>query len=47
MKAIANLFDLGDEITAQRISDYGYPAPDEAYPIPDAPQARKIQQVLA
>ena len=47
VKALANLFDLGDEITAQRISDYGYPMPDEPHPIPNAPQARKIQQVMA
>jgi hypothetical protein len=47
VKALAHLFDLGDEITAQRLSDYGYPAPDQPHPIPDAPQTRKIQQVLA
>jgi hypothetical protein len=47
VRALANLFDLGDEITAERLSDYGYPDPDEAHPIPDAPQARKIRQVLA
>jgi hypothetical protein len=47
VRALANLFDLGDEITAGRLSDYGYPDPDEAHPIPDAPQARKIRQVLA
>lgn len=47
VRALANLFDLGNEITAERLSDYGYPAPDEAHSIPDAPQARKIRQVLA
>jgi len=47
VRALANLFDLGDEITAEQLSDYGYPGPDEAHPIPDAPQARKIRQVLA
>jgi hypothetical protein len=47
VRALANLFDLGDETTAEGLSDYGYPGPDEAHPIPDAPQARKIEQVLA
>lgn len=46
VKALAHLFDLGDEITAKQLSDYGYPAPDQPHPIPDAPQTRKIQQVL-
>ena len=47
VKALAHLFDLGDEITAERISDYGYPAPDQPHPIPNEPQARKIEQVMA
>ena len=47
VKALAHLFDLGDEITAAGLSDYGYPEPDEPHPIPDAAQARKIEQVLA
>jgi hypothetical protein len=45
VRALAHLFDLGDEITAERISDYGYPEPHEAHPIPNACQARKIAQV--
>lgn len=47
VKALANIFDLGDEITAEKLSDYGYPAPDQPHPIPDEPQIRKIKQVLA
>ncbi len=47
VRALAHLFDLGDEIEAERLSDYGYPEPHEAHPIPDAPQFRKIDQVLA
>ncbi|MDP6778545.1 MAG: hypothetical protein QGI83_17460 [Candidatus Latescibacteria bacterium] len=47
VRALANLFDLGDAITAERISDYGYPAPDEPHPIPDAPQHRKIEEAIA
>ena len=47
VKALAHVFDLGDEITAEGLSDYGYPGPDEPHPIPDAPQRRKIAQVLA
>jgi hypothetical protein len=47
VKALAHLFDLGDEITAQFLSDYGYPEPHEPHPIPDDCQARKIAQVCA
>lgn len=47
VRALANLFDLDDEVTAGRISDYGYPGPDEPHPVPNAPQARKIDQALA
>jgi hypothetical protein len=47
VRALAHLFDLGDEITAQRLLAYGYPEPHEQHPIPDAPQARKIRQVCA
>ena len=42
VKALAHLFDLGDAITAERLSDYGYPKPHEPHPIPDDCQARKI-----
>jgi hypothetical protein len=45
VRALAHLFDLGDTITAQRLSDYGYPKPHQAHPIPDDCQARKIAQV--
>lgn len=47
VKTLAYLFDLGDEITADRISDFGYPEPHEPHPIPDEPQRRKIEQVCA
>lgn len=47
VKSLAHLFDLGDVITAEKISDYGYPAPHEPHPIPDEPQQRKIEQVCA
>ena len=47
VRALAHLFDLGDEITAERLSDYGYPEPHEPHPIPDDCQARKIGQVCA
>jgi hypothetical protein len=47
VKALAHLFDLGDVITAERLSDYGYPQPHEPHPIPDDCQARKIAQVCA
>ena len=45
--ALAQLFDLGDDIGAERLSDYGYPGPDEPHPIPDEPQRRKIAQARA
>jgi hypothetical protein len=46
-RALAQLFDLGDQIRAEKLSDYGYPEPHEAHPVPDAPQKRKIAQVKA
>ena len=46
-RALAQLFDLGDQIKAEKLSDYGYPEPHEAHPVPDAPQKRKIAQVKA
>jgi len=45
-RALVNLFDLNDNITATKLSDFGYPEPHEAHPIPNEPQTRKIQQVL-
>ena len=47
VKTLAHLFDLGDRITAERISDFGYPEPHEPHPIPNDCQARKIAQVCA
>jgi hypothetical protein len=46
-RALAHLFDLGDQISAQGLSDYGYPEPHEPHPIPDDCQTRKIAQVCA
>ena len=46
-RALAQLLDLGDDICAEKLSDYGYPEPHEPHPIPDAPQQRKIAQVKA
>ena len=46
-RALAQLLDLGDDICAEKLSDYGYPEPHEPHPIPDAPQQRKIAQAKA
>ena len=45
VRALGHLFDLGDVIAAEQLSDYGYPEPHEPHPIPDDCQARKIRQV--
>jgi len=45
-RALANVFDLGDHITANKLSAYGYPEPNEPHPIPNEAQSRKIQQVV-
>ena len=47
VRALVNLFDIDDQATASKISDYGYPLPDESHPIPNGPQERRIRQVLA
>lgn len=47
VRALAQLFDLGDEIDAERLSDYGYPGPEDPHPVPDTPQRRKIAQAKA
>lgn len=45
---LVRLMDIADEgRSGLRVSDYGYPAPDEPHPIPDAPQMRKLSQVAA
>ncbi|MGY8824449.1 MAG: hypothetical protein ACKVJG_11040 [Candidatus Latescibacterota bacterium] len=46
-RALAQLFDLGDHIEAEKLADYGYPEPHEAHPVPDAPQKRRIAQAKA
>ncbi|NKB72027.1 MAG: hypothetical protein GKR89_33535 [Candidatus Latescibacteria bacterium] len=45
VKALGHLFDLGDEITATRLDQYGYPEPHEPHPIPNDCQVRRLQQV--
>ena len=45
VRSLANLFDLGDEIHAESLSDYGYPKPDQPHAVADSPQKRKIRQV--
>ena len=45
VRSLANIFDLGDQIKAEKLSDYGYPEPDEPHAVPDSPQKRKIRQV--
>jgi len=45
--ALARLMDIDDEPDGKTLADFGYPAPDQPHPIADAPQRRKIEQVLA
>lgn len=48
VRSLASLFDITDpDEEGISLSDYGYPAPDEPHPIDDAPQARKIRQVIS
>jgi len=47
VRSLAHLFDIEDEVTATKVTDYGYPEPHEPHPIPDSPQARKIRQVIS
>ena len=45
---LVRLMDIADEGSGgSRLSDYGYPDPDEPHPIPDAPQIRKLSQVAS
>lgn len=46
VRSLVNLFDIEDEATANKLSDYGYPLPDEPHPIPNAPQERRIRQSI-
>ena len=49
-RALVGLFDISDDLRQDVIlglDQYGYPAPDQPHPIPDAPQQRKIQQVVS
>ncbi len=47
VRSLVNLFDIDDQATASRITDYGYPLPDEPHPIPNGPQERRIRQAIA
>jgi hypothetical protein len=44
---LVKLMDIDDEYQGKRVSDYGYPSPDEPHPVPDGPQLRKLDQVVA
>jgi hypothetical protein len=46
VRSLVNLFDIDDQATASKISDYGYPLPDEPHPIPNGPQERRIRQAI-
>jgi hypothetical protein len=46
--SLVNLLDLADPGQGGRLlSDYGYPKPDEAHPIPISVQQRKLAQAVA
>jgi hypothetical protein len=48
VRSLASLFDIAaPDAEGISLADYGYPAPDEPHPIDDAPQARKIRQVIS
>jgi hypothetical protein len=42
---LVRIMDIGDGKPGKTVADYGYPTPDEAHPIPDEPQLRKLEQV--
>lgn len=44
---LVGMMDIGDGEGGKRVSDYGYPAPDEPHPVPDEPQVRKLTQVAS
>lgn len=44
---LVKLMDIDDDFVGKRVADYGYPDPDEPHPIPDGPQLRKLDQVVA
>ena len=46
VRTLVNLMDLDDGDGRERMSDYGYPNPDEPHPIPNASQVRKIDQAV-
>ena len=45
VRCLVRLMDIDDGDGGSTIADYGYPAPDEPHPIPDAPQLRKMADV--
>ncbi len=43
-RALAGLFDTGQEPAAARLEDFRYPTPEEPHPVGEAAQHRKIAQ---
>jgi len=43
---LLRLMDIDDEPAGKSLADFGYPAPDEPHPVSDAPQRRKIDEVV-
>ena len=43
-RALARLFDTGQEPTPDRLEDFRYPSPEEPHPVGEAAQHRKIAQ---
>ncbi|MFQ5732532.1 MAG: hypothetical protein ACE5KM_11350 [Planctomycetaceae bacterium] len=44
---LTRLMEIDDNPAGKTLADFGYPAPDERHPIADAPQRRKIAEVIA
>jgi len=44
---LAHLMAFDDRDEDRTLADFGYPAPDEPHPIPDEPQRRRLEEVLA
>jgi len=47
VRTLVRLFDLADDLVPDYLAAFDYPQPDEPHPIPNGPQARKIDQALA
>lgn len=46
VRALANLFDLGDEPPGDDLATYHYPEPDEAHPVTDEAQRRRMTSAV-